>query len=168
MANLNSEAILASSSYVCGERKGTPHALARLASPGWLGPGPGRNTRVRDVRVNGLPNSAPRLAGVRRHRSLLHPDATAQRSSPRLVLRPSPVLRHIDVCNAVCYAPFAQPLSSRQRRSSFRRQMANDQYVSCYLVQCLIMFSNIMFILYFATSMIGLFMLVLEFNRMIA
>ena len=31
MANLNSEAILASSSYVCGERKGTPHA--RVCSP---------------------------------------------------------------------------------------------------------------------------------------
>ena len=33
MTNLNSKAILAYSSYVCGERKGTPHARAR--SPGW-------------------------------------------------------------------------------------------------------------------------------------
>ena len=53
MANLNSEAILASSSYVCGERKGNPHARARsprLASPG-------RHTRARDVRMNGPPKS---------------------------------------------------------------------------------------------------------------
>jgi len=35
MANLNSEAILASRSYMCGkERKLHTHALARLASPG--------------------------------------------------------------------------------------------------------------------------------------
>ena len=34
MANLNSEAILTSSSYVCGERKKTPHARACLARAG--------------------------------------------------------------------------------------------------------------------------------------
>ena len=39
MANLNSEDILASSSYVCGERKGTLHARAH--SPRRAGPGRG-------------------------------------------------------------------------------------------------------------------------------
>ena len=39
MANLNSEDILASSNYVCGERKGTLHA--RTHSPRRAGPGRG-------------------------------------------------------------------------------------------------------------------------------
>ena len=63
MANLNSEAIFISSSYVCGESKGTPHARSR--SPRLTGLGPGRNTRARDVRVNGLPKFGSSPCGGR-------------------------------------------------------------------------------------------------------
>ena len=76
------------------------------------------------------------------------PGATAQRSSPRLVLRPSPVLqrrllRSVHTTAIIPSAPFVFPT-------------ANAQYVRCYLVQCLIMF-----LLHLVTSMIVLFILVL-------
>jgi hypothetical protein len=63
MANLNSEAILASSSYVCGERKGTPHARTRSPRLAGLRPGPGRKTRARDVRVNSPSKSSSSPCG---------------------------------------------------------------------------------------------------------
>ena len=39
MTNLNMEVVFTSPSYVCGERRGAPHALARLAGPGRAGRG---------------------------------------------------------------------------------------------------------------------------------
>jgi len=58
MANLNSEVVFASPSYVCGEKKDCPHALA---SPQWAGP----KRRVRSIRVNGPLKSNPCLVGAR-------------------------------------------------------------------------------------------------------
>ena len=43
-----------SPSYVCGERRGAPHARARLAA---------RNTQAHDVCVNGLPKTGPLPCG---------------------------------------------------------------------------------------------------------
>ena len=89
------------------------------------------------------------------------PGATAQRSSSWIVLRPSQALRRTVVCDTGCCTPSIG--SSNRivfvRSTPFVFPKAKAQYVNCFSIQFLIMFSEFMILLCLANSMIELFML---------